>query len=102
MHERLIRCHLIASIIAADGIINADERVYLENAMETFGLSPEERDAVRHFEGADEALAEARKLPLEARRSLIDELVGATLTDALVSSQEMQLVQQLSKLLCCD
>ena len=45
------RCHLLAQVLSADGMMTEDERSLLEQAMHDAGLSDQERDLVRHFAG---------------------------------------------------
>src|SRR5262249_7489557 len=64
------RCHLLAAVLAADGSLGDDERDLLEQTMERLGLSDDERDRVRHFEGASGAADVLRPLPEADRRAL--------------------------------
>lgn len=97
MHESLARCMLIAKILASDGIMTDEERSFLETAMETLGLSDEERGRVRDFEGWDEAEPFIAQMSLEAKRSMMDGLVNAVLADGKVSPHEMAAIEKLSE-----
>ncbi len=55
MRIGLARCHVLARVLAADGIITTSERAALHAAITYHGLSQEERDQVIHFEGAEGA-----------------------------------------------
>ena len=96
MNERVARCHLIASVLAADGRIDPSERELLRQTMTRFQLTSEEQDRVMHFENSGEALATARLLPQSERQALVDELVQAALVDGQLSPLESKLVAKLS------
>lgn len=97
MDHRTAYCHLIASVLAADGIITPNERAFLSRVMERMGLSDAERDAVVHFEGADRAAEVARELPESLRRELLDELLSAALVDGKLSPFETRVVGELTR-----
>lgn len=97
MDHRTAYCHLVASVLAADGMITPNERAFLKQVMERMGLSDEERDAVMHFEGADKAAAVARELPEPLRRELLDELLAAALVDGRISPFETKVVGELTE-----
>lgn len=96
MEERLARCLLIAKVLAADGIMTESEREFLESAMETLGLSDEQRAQVRDLEGWDEAEPVVAAMSLDSKRELMDELVRAVLADNKVSPHEMAVIEKLS------
>lgn len=89
-------CHLLAAVFAADGTMGEVERALLERALERFGLSDEERDQVRHFEGAAQAAAVLREAPEEERRQLIDELVEAAISDGRLTPGETATVRRIA------
>ena len=99
MSNRVDRCHLVASVLAADGIVTADERAFLNAVMESQGLTEAEKQAVRDFEGADGALDRLRTLPSDERRAIVDQLLEASLVDAKLSDLERSVVQRLSEAL---
>ena len=67
MNERVARCHLIASVLAADGIMTPGEQEFLQRTMDRLELTELEREAVRHFEGGEEPVNVVRALPEAAR-----------------------------------
>lgn len=99
MDERVARCMLIANVLASDGIMTDQERDFLETAMETLGLEPEERQRVRDFDGWEEAEPIIATLSLEDKRELMDGLVHAVLADGKVSPHEMSTIERLSQAL---
>jgi tellurite resistance protein len=99
MDERVARCMLIAKVLASDGIMTAEEREFLETAMEALGLDPVERDRVRNFDGWDEAEPIVAALSVEEKRALMDGLVSAVLADGRVSPHEMETIERLSRAL---
>lgn len=97
MDKRVAHCHLVASVLAADGMMQPEEKAFLERAMTEMGLSPDERDQVMHFEGADQAEDVMRQVSGEERQRLLDALVEAALIDGRLSPHETELVKQISQ-----
>lgn len=73
----------------------AVEREILEREMVQLGLSEAERDAVRHFEGAEGAVEVIAALPEAERQSLIDHLVDAALADGKLTPAETAVVKRI-------
>jgi uncharacterized tellurite resistance protein B-like protein len=96
MHPDVARCHLLAEVLAADGIMVEEERVLLETEMERLQLSAPDRDAIRHFEGATEAMATAAALSQDDRQALVDHLVSAALIDGKLSPAETATVKRIA------
>jgi tellurite resistance protein len=98
MHKNLAICHVIASVVSADGIMEEAERVFLEEAMEDLGLTPEEAKDVRDFknEGAEDTV---RAMPIEDKERLRDGLIAATLADGKISPHETAVVKHITELM---
>jgi uncharacterized tellurite resistance protein B-like protein len=96
MNTRVARCHLIASVLAADGIMAGPERELLDRAMDEAGLTDEERHQVTGFEGGELATAALRGLPEADRRAIVDELLSAVLADGQISRHETALIGKLT------
>ena len=98
MTKHVAMCHLIAEVIAADGIMHERERAYLEQTMDNFDLSGEEKDQVRNFknEGTDEV---AKAMSDADKNNLRDDLLAATLADGKISSLETDAVQRITTML---
>ncbi len=96
MKKSIIHCHMIASVLAADGMISPAERELLNRAMEKMGLSAEEKDSVMHFEGAEDAVARGRELPEDERQAIVDDLVEAALVDGKLSPHETAMVKKIT------
>lgn len=98
MHKNLAICHVIASVVSADGIMEDVERLFLEEAMEDMGLTPEEAALVRDFksEGAEDVV---KAMPLEDKERLRDGLVAATLADGKISPHETAVVKHITELM---
>src|SRR5437763_11416545 len=90
------RCHLLAEILSADGLMNDAERQLLEAAMTEAGLDDAARDQIRHFEGSSEAAAALRDTPEADRMAFIDKLVEAALVDGKLSHQETAAVKRIA------
>jgi uncharacterized tellurite resistance protein B-like protein len=98
MHKHLAICHVIASVVSADGIIDDVERAFLEEAMEDFGLTEDEKVLVREFknEGSEDVV---RDMPLEDKERLRDGLIAATLADGKISPHETAVVKHITEIM---
>lgn len=99
MRPEVAYCHVVAGLLAADGIMEGIEREFLDATMEKLGLSADERDAVKSFDGADGAEAIVQAMPLDDRQRLRDDLLAATLADGRISPLESRMMTRLSELL---
>jgi uncharacterized tellurite resistance protein B-like protein len=99
MHPNVARCHLLAEVLAADGMMTEEERGLLEQEMAELQLSEADRDLVRHFEGAAGAVAIAATLPEAERQALVDHLVEAALADGKLTPAETAVVKRLAEAL---
>lgn len=96
MKSAVARCHLLAEVLSADGMMADAERELLETAMNDGGLSAAERDAVRHFEGAAGAAEVLAVLPEAERQAVVDALVEAALVDGKLTPNETATVKRLA------
>ncbi len=96
MLASVARCHLLAEVLAADGMMAESEREILEAEMERLGLGEAERDQVRHFEGAGEAVATVAALPESERQGVVDALVDAALVDGKLTPAETAVVKRIA------
>jgi uncharacterized tellurite resistance protein B-like protein len=99
MNQELARCHLLAEILAADGFMTEEERSLLEQYLTRHQLTEEERDHVRHFEGAADAASALRGLSAPERQQVLDELVEAALADGKLTAQETAAVKRIAEAL---
>lgn len=99
MLASVARCHLLAEVLAADGMMAVAEREILEAEMERLGLGAAERDQVRHFESAAEALATVAALQESERQAIIDSLVEAALVDGKLTPAETSTVKRIASAL---
>ncbi len=102
MAPNVARCHLLAEVLAADGMMTETEREILEAEMSSLGLTEPERDAVRHFEGTAGAIAAVGALPLADRQAVVDRLVEAALADGKLTAAETAAVKRISEALRLD
>ncbi len=74
------------------------EREFLEEAMDDFGLTDDEKVLVREFknEGSE---AVVRDMPQEDKERLRDGLVAATLADGKISPHETAVVKHITDLM---
>jgi uncharacterized tellurite resistance protein B-like protein len=98
MHKNLAIAHVMASVVAADGIIEGKERELLEEAMEDLELNEEERQQVRDFknEGAEDVV---RTMPEADKLMLRDGLLAATVADGKITEQEKAVVKRMTELM---
>jgi uncharacterized tellurite resistance protein B-like protein len=96
MDPREARCHLIADVLTADGILTEDERKLLLEHVIVAKLDDDERRRVMALEGREEAERVMRAQPEDARRALIDELVDAALVDGKLTPTETAEVKRLA------
>ncbi len=99
MHPNVARCHLLAEVLAADGMMTEGERALLEEEMAKLGLAEADRDLVRHFEGAGGAAELAATLPEAERQEIVDHLVAAALADGKLTPAETAVVKRIGELL---
>jgi uncharacterized tellurite resistance protein B-like protein len=99
MNDRVARCLLIAKVLVADGIMTADERSLLTNAMNMLDLDDAEREQVKNLEGLDQAEPIVAGLPLEKKQEVIDFLIEAALADGALSKHETEAVKKISEAL---
>ena len=102
MDNRVARCHLLAEVLAADGVMTDDEKKLLEQHMENHELSEEERLQVRSFKGGDEAIALLRERPTIERQEIVDQLVEAALADGKLTAAETATVKRITEALGLD
>jgi uncharacterized tellurite resistance protein B-like protein len=102
MDHRVARCHLLAEVLAADGIMTDDERKLLERHLANHELSDEEREQVRNFEGAEGAVAALRERPAAERQEVVDQLVEAALADGKLTANETATVKRIASALGLD
>jgi uncharacterized tellurite resistance protein B-like protein len=99
MQPRVAHCHLLAEVLSADGMMTDSEREVLERAMADLGLTDEERDQVKHFEGAEGAAQVFAGRPAEERQALLDALVEAALADGKLTANETATVKRIAAVL---
>jgi len=99
MNDRVARCLILASVIAADGIIHPMEKAFLNHLMSRLGLTAEEQTEVTSLKGLEHAEAQAAQMGLPEKRQLLDEAVAAVLVDGKLSPEEKDIIDRLSKLL---
>lgn len=99
MNPSVAYCHVVASVLAADGRMDDSERTFLDALMTELGLNDDERNDVIHFENTDGAEDAVQDMPEEQRRRLMDDVLAAVLADGKISPLEQRLVQRLTEVL---
>ncbi len=102
MDHRVARCHLLAEVLAADGMMTDDERALLERHLAEHELADDEKRQVREFENAGEAAALLRERPPAERREIVDQLVEAALADGKLTANETAAVKRIAAALGLD
>lgn len=96
MRVEVAHCHLLARLMAADGVMTRAERAILNEAMERLSLSAGEREQVIHFEGQDNLQGAIAEMSQAARQRVRDEVVAAALTDGQVGPLELKAVEEIT------
>jgi len=102
MKPAVARCHLLAEVLSADGLMSDSERDMLEHTMTELGLDDTDRDLVRHFEqtaGAAEVMA---TLSPAERQAFVDSLVEAALVDGKLTPNETATVKRITQAVGLD
>jgi uncharacterized tellurite resistance protein B-like protein len=99
MDNRVARCHLLAEVLMADGIMTEDEKQLLEQHLANHELSDEEKKSVRNLEGGAEAIAILRERPMIERQEILDQLVECALADGKLTSNETATVKRIAQAL---
>jgi uncharacterized tellurite resistance protein B-like protein len=99
MDDRIARCHLLAEVLAADGIMTDEERALLEQHLANHELTDEEKQSVRDFEGTEGAAALLRERPEIERQEILDQLVECAMADGKLSPKETEAVKRIAQAL---
>ncbi|HZS39367.1 MAG TPA: TerB family tellurite resistance protein [Polyangia bacterium] len=102
MDNRVARCHLLAEVLAADGIMTDDERALLERHLANHELSEEEKREVRDFQDPGGAIAVLRERPSVEKQEIVDQLVEAALADGKLTANETAAVKRIAHALGLD
>lgn len=96
MNPNVAKALLVAKVLVADGMMQDEERAFLETAMNSLGLTADERKAVVELEGLDKAHEHVLALPTEERQQILEMLVDAASADGKLSPYEMGVVKRLT------
>jgi len=102
MDEKLAKCLLYTKVLTADGMITENERAFLDQAMDRFELTPDQRRRVLDLDGWDEAEAALRSLDRSDKERIVSELLDAASADGRLSPLEVAAVRAISKDLGID
>ena len=102
MESRIAKCLLLSKVLAADGIMTENERVFLDNAMKKLGVKEEEKRGIHDLVGWDEAEGALIGASEEEKREIVSSLVDAASADGRLSPLEMAMVKRISKALGLD
>ena len=96
MKPNVAKSLLVAKVLVADGMMQDEERKFLETIMNSLGLTADERKAVTELDGLDEAHEFVLSLPKEERQQIVEILVDAASVDGKLSPHEMGVVKRLT------
>jgi len=96
MNPNVAKSLLVAKVLVADGMMQDEERAFLDTVMNSLGLTADERKKVIELEGLDDAHKHVLALPLEERQQILEMLVDAASVDGKLSQYEMGVVKRLS------
>jgi uncharacterized tellurite resistance protein B-like protein len=99
MTPNVAKCLLVSRVLVADGMMQDEERQYLETIMDSLGLTAAERKSVIELDGLDDADQHIKGLAKEERQALLEMLVDAASADGKLSQYEMGAVTRLKKAL---
>jgi uncharacterized tellurite resistance protein B-like protein len=99
MDHRVARCHLLAQVLADDGIMTEEEHALLERHLANLQLSAAECQEVFNLKGGDEAIAVLRERPSSERQEIVDQLVEAALADGKLTPGETATVKRIAQAL---
>jgi uncharacterized tellurite resistance protein B-like protein len=99
MNPNVAKSLLVAKVLVADGMMQDEERQFLDTVMNSLGLTADERKAVTELDGLDDAHKFVMNLPKEERQQIVELLVDAASVDGKLSQYEMGVVKRLTKAL---
>jgi uncharacterized tellurite resistance protein B-like protein len=99
MNPNVAKSLLVAKVLVADGMMQDEERSFLDTVMNSLGLTTDERKSVVELEGLDTAHKFVLGLPQEERQQILEMLVDAASIDGKLSQYEMGVVKRLTKAL---
>jgi len=99
MNPNVAKSLLVAKVLVADGMMQDEERAFLDTVMNSLGLTPDERKSVIELDGLDNAHKFVLDLPKDERQQILEMLVDAASVDGKLSQYEMGVVKRLSKAL---
>ena len=99
MNPNVAKSLLVAKVLVADGMMQDEERAFLDTVMNSLGLTPDERKSVIELDGLDNAHKFVLDLPKDERQQILEMLVDAASVDGKLSQYEMGVVKRLTKAL---
>lgn len=99
MQPNVAKCLLVSKVLIADGMMQDEERGFLDHLMTSLGLTSDERSSVIELKGLDQAEGFVRALPAEERQALVEMLVDAAGVDGKLSPHELAMVKRVSSAL---
>jgi uncharacterized tellurite resistance protein B-like protein len=99
MNPNVAKSLLVARVLVADGMMQDEERAFLDTVMNSLNLTAEERKSVTELDGLDDAHKFVMGLPKEERQQIVEMLVDAASVDGKLSQYEMGVVKRLTKAL---
>ena len=99
MNPNVAKSLLVAKVLVADGMMQDEERQFLDTVMNSLGLTADDRKKVVELDGMDEASKFVLGLPKEERQQILEMLVDAASVDGKLSPHELGVVKRLQSAL---
>ena len=96
MQPNVAKCLLVSKVLIADGMMQDEEREFLDQVMTALGLTEEERAGVIDLRGLDQAESFVQALPIDERQSLVELLVDAAGADGKLSPHELSMMKRMT------
>ena len=99
LNDRVARGRLIASMVAADDEVTADESLFLNKSLERLGLNDEERGQALDLLKVKEAEEVVRGLDRIERLDFLNELAHAAYADGRLDPHEEDFIERLAEIM---
>jgi uncharacterized tellurite resistance protein B-like protein len=99
MNPNVAKSLLVAKVLVADGMMQDEERAFLDTVMNSLGLTADERKKVIELDGLDDAHKYVLALSKEERQQIVEMLVDAASVDGKLSPHELGVVKRLTQAL---
>jgi uncharacterized tellurite resistance protein B-like protein len=89
-------CQLVAGIIIADDILDAQEEAFVDRLIASFGVGESGRDVIFPLVDRDEAAAQIKELPQDAQSEALRLLIEAACIDGQIAPEEREYLKSIA------